>query len=276
MVILDIKKIVTISALAFAVAGCQPGDKEAEEAEVAKKDSQTEVVATPSSDIKEEDKIGYALGAKMATFIRTDIEKYQLPKINKESVAAGFADGLKNETKMTDEEIANQFVAFQQMIQAAQQQEQAVQQAKDAEKAKVVIAEGDAYLAENAKKEGVKTTETGLQYQVITQGAADGAKPVATDEVEVHYHGTFIDGSVFDSSVDRGEPVSFPLNRVIPGWTEGLQLMTVGSKYHFVIPWALAYGANGRPGAIPGHSVLKFDVELIAINPEKAPKTENK
>ena len=241
---------------------CQPGDK----------DKTTGVEQKPAAavtdSVKDENKIGYALGAKMATFIRTDIDKYKLPNLDKEAIAKGFNDGLKNQSKMEEAEIAEQFAKFQQIIQAAQQQEQAVQKEKNDEAAKGTIAAGDAFLAENGKKEGVITTESGIQYTVIKAGEKGGAKPTAEDTVKVHYHGSLIDGKVFDSSVDRGEPVSFPLNRVIPGWTEGVQLMSVGSKYHFVIPWALAYGAQGRPGTIPGHSVLQFDVELLEINPK--------
>ena len=122
---------------------------------------------------------------------------------------------------------------------------------------------GKAYLAENAKKEGVKVTASGLQYEVIKEGT--GKKPAATDTVSVHYEGTLINGQVFDSSIRRGQPVEFPLNRVIPGWTEGVQLMSVGSKYRFVIPSNLAYGEHGAGGAIGPNETLIFEVELLDI-----------
>ncbi len=122
---------------------------------------------------------------------------------------------------------------------------------------------GQAFLAANAKKEGVVTTASGLQYKVLEAGT--GPRPKATDTVNVHYRGTFIDGKTFDSSYDRGEPISFPLNRVIAGWTEGVQLMPVGSKYEFYIPYKLAYGERGAGGAIPGYATLIFQVELLAI-----------
>ena len=122
---------------------------------------------------------------------------------------------------------------------------------------------GSKFLEENAKKEGVKVTATGLQYMVEKEGT--GASPAATDEVTVHYTGRLLDGTVFDSSVSRGEPATFPLNRVIPGWTEGLQLMKEGGKTVFFIPSALAYGAQGVPNAIPPHSTLIFEVELIKV-----------
>jgi FKBP-type peptidyl-prolyl cis-trans isomerase len=126
-------------------------------------------------------------------------------------------------------------------------------------------AKGVAYLQDNMKKEGIQVTESGLQYSVVTEG--DGAKPLATDQVTVHYRGTLIDGTEFDSSYTRGEPATFGLNQVIPGWTEGVQLMNVGSKYQFVIPQELGYGDRGAGGAIGPFETLIFEVELVAINP---------
>jgi len=122
---------------------------------------------------------------------------------------------------------------------------------------------GEDYLKQNAAEAGVQVTETGLQYSVIT--AADGAKPKATDEVTVHYRGTLIDGTEFDSSYSRGEPTSFKLNQVIPGWTEGVQLMSIGSKYRFVVPYNLGYGERGAGGQIGPFETLIFEVELIEI-----------
>ncbi len=119
------------------------------------------------------------------------------------------------------------------------------------------------YLAENAKKDGVTVTDSGLQYEVITEGT--GASPAATDTVEVHYEGTLTDGTKFDSSYDRGTTIEFPLNGVIPGWTEGVQLMKEGGKNRFVIPSDLAYGPRGIPGVIPGGATLVFIVELVKV-----------
>mgnify|MGYP000462095345 CR=1 FL=1 len=128
---------------------------------------------------------------------------------------------------------------------------------------KETLEAGKKFLEENGKKEGVEITASGLQYEVLEKG--DGEKPKATDNVTVHYHGTLIDGTVFDSSVERGEPTSFPLNRVIPGWTEGVQLMSVGSKYRFTIPYNLAYGSRGAGADIKPYSTLVFEVELLGI-----------
>jgi FKBP-type peptidyl-prolyl cis-trans isomerase len=137
------------------------------------------------------------------------------------------------------------------------------QQAKAEREASENITAGEAFLAENASKEGVMVTESGLQYKVITEGS--GPKPQATDQVTVHYRGTLLDGTEFDSSYSRGEPATFGLNQVIPGWTEGVQLMNVGSKYEFYIPANLAYGERGAGASIGPNSTLIFEVELISI-----------
>lgn len=151
----------------------------------------------------------------------------------------------------------------QRLVQAFFAEQEAKQQAAMAEKGKAARVEGEAFLAENAKKEGIVTLPSGLQYEVITSGT--GRKPKATDKVKCHYEGTLIDGTVFDSSYRRGEPAVFPLNGVIKGWTEGLQLMSEGAKYRFYIPFALAYGANGAGAAIPPYAALIFDVELLEV-----------
>jgi FKBP-type peptidyl-prolyl cis-trans isomerase len=135
--------------------------------------------------------------------------------------------------------------------------------ARRAEQGAKNLAEGEAFLAANKGKPGVRTTESGLQYQVLRAGS--GARPSAADTVKVHYRGTLLDGKEFDSSYARGEPATFPLAGVIPGWTEGVQLMPVGSKYVFWIPAALAYGQNGAGAEIPPNATLKFEVELLEI-----------
>lgn len=151
----------------------------------------------------------------------------------------------------------------QRLVQAFFAEQEAKQQTAMAEKGKAARVEGEAFLAENAKKEGIVTLPSGLQYEVITSGT--GRKPKATDKVKCHYEGTLIDGTVFDSSYRRGEPAVFPLNGVIKGWTEGLQLMSEGAKYRFYIPFALAYGANGAGASIPPYAALIFDVELLEV-----------
>lgn len=142
---------------------------------------------------------------------------------------------------------------------------QSYEQRAAEEKASAAKAAGEAFLADNAKREGVTVTESGLQWEVLQ--AADGAKPSADDTVSVHYVGTLIDGSEFDSSIARGQPASFPLKGVIPGWTEGLQLMNVGSKFRFVIPSDLAYGQRGAGQSIGPGETLVFEVELLEIIP---------
>lgn len=140
----------------------------------------------------------------------------------------------------------------------------AYQQQADAAKGADAVAKGEAYLTENAEAEGVTVTDSGLQYSVITD--AEGPKPQATDSVTVHYSGALLDGTEFDSSYSRGEPATFQLNQVIPGWTEGVQLMSEGAKYKFVIPYQLAYGERGAGASIGPFETLIFEVELIKIN----------
>ena len=136
-------------------------------------------------------------------------------------------------------------------------------QKKEKEQAQSAIAEGKVYLEQNAKREGVTQTKSGLQYEVLTEGT--GKSPKATDTVRCHYEGRLLDGTVFDSSYKRGEPADFGLNQVIPGWTEGVQLMKEGAKFRFHIPYLLAYGERGAGAQIPPYSTLVFDVELIEV-----------
>ncbi len=160
------------------------------------------------------------------------------------------------ETRLTEEEALAEREAFMQR----RQQQMESQREEDATANREA---GEAFLAENAERDDVKVTDSGLQYRVIEEG--DGDSPAAEDQVTVHYKGTLIDGTQFDSSYDRGEPATFALNQVIPGWTEGLQLMSEGGKYEFFIPSELAYGDQGRPGPIGPNSTLIFEVELIEV-----------
>jgi len=199
--------------------------------------------------------IAYGLGPRMAN---------DSVPIEVDSFALGLKDSLAGaEPRLTQEEIQAEMTAYQAEATAKAQAAQAAAGAENK-------AKGEAFLAENAKKEGVTVTDSGLQYEVLT--AAEGAKPGADDTVEVHYRGTLIDGTVFDSSYDRGETVKFGVTQVIPGWTEALQLMSVGSKYKLAIPSDLAYGPGGAGGGLIGpNSTLLFDVELVSIpSQEKA------
>ncbi len=159
------------------------------------------------------------------------------------------------ESELSEEQMMTTLREFQTFLQRKRAEQQAAAQTQN-------LAQARAFLEENAQRDGVTTTGSGLQYEVMTEG--DGTSPAATDTVRVHYRGTLLDGTQFDSSYDRGEPAEFPLNGVIPGWTEGLQLMKEGAKYKFYIPPDLAYGEAGRPG-IPPNSLLTFEVELLEV-----------
>lgn len=191
------------------------------------------------------DSISYSLGVSIGNNFKTN----QLESVDVEILAKGMKDALSGTTAVTQEE-----------ADAAIQKYMA-----DREKVKGEenLKKGKAFLEENKKKEGVKTTPSGLQYIVMKEGT--GAKPTLNDKVTTHYHGTLTDGTVFDSSVDRGEPATFPVSGVIPGWTEALQMMPVGSKYKLFVPSELAYGERGAGGKIPGNTVLVFEVELLKI-----------
>ena len=194
----------------------------------------------------EKEKVSYALGLSMAANLAEQGFK--------EVDTAALAKGLQHHFDQSD--LLMQPEEIQQVL------GQAFQVAQESMKA-AAGAEGEAFLAENAKKDGITVLESGLQYRLITEGS--GAKPAATDQVTTHYHGSLISGKVFDSSVDRGEPATFPVNGVIPGWVEALQLMPVGSKWELFVPYNLAYGERGAGADIKPYSTLIFEVELIAI-----------
>jgi FKBP-type peptidyl-prolyl cis-trans isomerase len=198
------------------------------------------------------DSMSYALGLNVGTDFKKNIQNIPGGKCNTDLLVKAFVTAMKGDSALMKPEVATAF--FRTYITAAQ--------AKDADAKKAV---GEKFLADNKTKPGVVTTESGLQYQIIKQG--EGIKPKATDTVVVHYTGTLIDGTKFDSSVDRGEPVTFPLNQVIKGWTEGVQLMSVGSKYKFFVPYTLGYGEQGAGGVIPPYATLIFEVELLKVKP---------
>lgn len=197
------------------------------------------------------DSAGYAIGKLVGENNKQQIETAPGGSdINLEAMAAAFRSAaLGEEGKMTTEE-ADQII-------------RSYFEAEGAKEGQLNLEAGNAFLEANKSKEGVKTTESGLQYEVLEEG--DGPKPDADDQVRVHYHGTTIDGTVFDSSVERGEPAVFGVGQVIPGWTEALQLMSVGSKWKIYVPSDLAYGERGAGGDIGPNSVLIFEVELLEI-----------
>lgn len=196
-----------------------------------------------------EAKVSYGIGRQMGD----QLKQNPFDGMVIDNVLSGLADALNDQPLAV--EPADLDAAFREIS--------AIMQAKQAEASKEHTAAGEAFLAENAKKEGVTVLESGLQYEVLTAG--DGDKPVAESTVRTHYHGTLLDGTVFDSSYDRGEPAEFPVNGVIAGWTEALQLMPVGSKWRLTVPYNLAYGEQGAGGAIGPFATLVFDVELLAI-----------
>ncbi len=201
----------------------------------------------------EMDSVSYSIGAD----IGANFKRSKLDSVNIAAISMGLRDGWDSATILDE-------AAMRSCIEGFMAKTRAAQQAEERAAGEVNIAKGEEFLAENGKKQGVITTPSGLQYEVVTMGT--GAKPVATDNVKVHYVGTLIDGTEFDSSVARGEPAEFPVGQVIPGWVEGIQLMPVGSKFKFCIPSDLAYGAGGAPGGtIPPNSTLVFEVELLDI-----------
>lgn len=199
------------------------------------------------------DKLSYALGLG----IGRQLAQMGAGELNIDDFAAAIKDVIAgNELKVSNQEA-------QTIVQDYFAKQEEKINAERAEKGKAAKEEGEKYLADNAKKDGVKTLPSGLQYQVLKEG--NGKKPTAKDSVKCHYEGFLIDGTVFDSSVQRGEPAVFGLQQVIAGWTEGLQLMQEGAKYRFFIPYKLAYGEGGAGASIPPYAALIFDVELIQV-----------
>ncbi|MDG1917706.1 MAG: FKBP-type peptidyl-prolyl cis-trans isomerase [Flavobacteriales bacterium] len=193
------------------------------------------------------DSVSYSLGISVAN----NLKNSGFESIETDAMASAFNDVFSDKEVRITEDEANLLIQdyFLELSEKKSQE---------------ATAEGSSFLIENAKKVGVITTSSGLQYEIITNGT--GATPSESDKVTVHYHGTLLDGTVFDSSVDRGQPATFPVNGVIPGWVEALQLMNVGSKYKLYIPSDLAYGERGAGGAIGPNATLIFEVELLSIN----------
>jgi len=207
------------------------------------------------------DSLSYAIGMDVARNVQANVSE-----MDRDLFIQGFRNALDSTDLLIEkdkvQEVLSNYFRKKQEAERAKQQAEALAKAEEQYNDNKVA--GEKFLEENKTKEGVKTTESGLQYIVEKEGT--GEKPTATSRVKVHYHGTLIDGTVFDSSVDRGEPAQFGVGQVIKGWTEGLQLMSVGSKYKFFIPQDLAYGAFPRPGGtIKPFSALIFEVELLEI-----------
>lgn len=199
--------------------------------------------------VTEEQHASYGIGRQLGD----QVANPPFAGFENEAAIAGFMDALQGKASQVDAAAINSaFRSIQQRLQA-----------EEAERAKSLAGEGVAYLEENAKRAEITVTASGLQFEVLTEGS--GAKPTASDTVRTHYHGTLLDGTVFDSSYNRGQPAEFPVNGVIAGWTEALQMMTVGSKWRLHIPYNLAYGERGAGGAIGPYATLIFDVELLDI-----------
>jgi len=228
---------VVLAALALSFSGC------------GKEPAKSQTVQADAAGIQSTDqKVSYGIGYNMGT----NLAHEKALQVDKAAFLAGIEDGLAGaKTRVPESELQAAFTVVQQKAAAAA--------AVEGEKQ---LAAGNEYLARNKTRPGVKATASGLQYEVLVQGM--GRKPKATDTVKVHYHGTLIDGTVFDSSIQRGQPAEFAVNGVIPGWTEALQLMPLGSKWKLFVPPGIAYGPRAR-GNIPANSVLIFEVELLGI-----------
>lgn len=255
----------TTRALALALlaatvaAGCDKAGAPADGAKApAAKTASTDANAIPGLK-DEKERVSYMIGLQMGQSLKEIKDEVDLPTIQK--AMRTVVEGGK--PLMTDQQAMQVREAFMQKMQMKMMQQQMELAGKNAKA-------GQEFLARNAKAPGVKTTASGLQYQVITEGT--GPKPKATDTVTVHYTGTLIDGTKFDSSYDHGGPATLPLQAVVPGWREGIQLMGVGSKYRLWIPASLGYGATGTPGGpIPPNATLVFEVELLGIGKGGAP-----
>ncbi|HDS1680857.1 TPA: FKBP-type peptidyl-prolyl cis-trans isomerase [Pseudomonas putida] len=196
----------------------------------------------------DETRVSYGIGRQLGGQLRDNPP----PGVSLEAILAGLTDAFNGaDSRVSEADLSASFKVIREVMQA-----------EAAAKAEAAAAAGKEFLAENAKRDGITTLASGLQFEVLTAG--EGAKPTRESNVRTHYHGTLIDGTVFDSSYDRGQPAEFPVGGVIAGWTEALQLMNAGSKWRLYVPSELAYGAQGV-GSIPPHSVLVFDVELLDV-----------
>lgn len=254
---MNVRSTIAVAALSVvSTLSAQTTDKPAEGKVDAQAKAEDKAAAPTTVPM---DKISYLMGREIASMQNGQLGQQGL-KIDAESFAQGAKDGIAGaKPKYTEAELEAAYKAFQAHMAGAEAKREGEMKA-GGEKAKT---EGAKFLADNGKREGVTTTASGLQYEVMKKG--DGPKPVPTDRVNVHYHGTLLSGKVFDSSVDRGQPIAFGVQEVIKGWTEALQLMPVGSKWKLFIPSEIAYGANGAGGDIGPNETLIFEVELLGI-----------
>ncbi len=252
---------VATASCALALVACKPIDKDAPKAdakaeEAKNKDGTAKIAGLPT----EKEQVSYMIGMDIGKSLKPMKDDVDMQTIQR-AINDVFGD---KKPLLNEEQAAKVMQEFAQKMQAKQQADMAKKQAEMEAQGKKNIAVEATFLAENGKKPGVTTTASGLQYQAITAGS--GAKPKSIDSVKVHYKGALLDGTEFDSSYKRNEPAQFVLNSVVPGWTEALQLMPVGSKYKLWIPAKLGYGAEGTPGGpIPPNSTLVFEVELLEI-----------
>jgi len=256
-------KVSLLAATVLLAAGCQKDDAAKTDTSATKQAQTTKTIVFKSDD----EKVAYAIGVSFANYLSSSLEK---PKevgidLDKKMVLKGIENAFANKSELTEDEAHKALESFDQRLNKL-----------STEKAKAKAAAnkkaGDEFRSNYEKQEGVKKTKSGLLYKELTPGT--GKSPKATDTVEVQYKGTLIDGTKFDSSYDRGKPATFPLNRVISGWTEGVQLMKEGAKYEFVIPPTLAYGEHDTP-KIPANSTLIFQVELVKVHNAKSEKKLN-
>jgi len=230
----------------------------------------TKAKSSASAFKTEEQKVSYSIGLNIANNLK-QMKQQAGFAVDAALVEQGLKDSMSGgKLKMTNEEVATTMQAFSQKMQAKQKEAMAAHEAEMKKSGDKNVEDGKAYLAANAKKDGVKVTKSGLQYKVITEGK--GPMPKATDTVTVNYRGKLISGKEFDSSYSRGEPATFAVNAVIPGWTEVLQLMPEGSKWEVVIPSDLAYGPGGAGGDIGPNSTLVFEVELLKASNDSGDK----
>ena len=253
-----IRKAAAVSLLAaavLAVSAC--GDK---------KDAETAAAPAVNDKSSFEDKASYSVGASVGTYLKkmSDSQKEFVKPFNQELVLQGFADAYKGKSVLDDKQIEETLRTLDTKIKDAMDAKAKAEAQKNRE-------DGKKFLEENQKKDGVKVTKSGLQYKVLTEGK--GANPKDGDTVSVTYKGTTIDGKVFD---EQQKPVEFPLENMIPGWIEGLKLMTPGSEYELYLPADLGYGEAGAGETIAPNSVLIFDVKLVEINPKHEDKADDK